>query len=88
MIQRSQESLNFSLLGKTLTFPVNQVLAIIDNIQDGCQYINNHLQIFNNFANIPPMAKLKRSQHSLSEELSKKSFCITIPSILLKFLKI
>ena len=37
MIQRSQESLNFSLLGKTLTFPVNQVLAIIDNIQDGCQ---------------------------------------------------
>ena len=84
----SQESLNFSLSGKTLTFPVNQVLAIIDNIQDGCQQINNHTKIFNNLANILAMAKLKTPQHSLSEDLSKKPFFITIHSILLKFLKI
>ena len=37
MIYISQESLNFFLSGKTLTFRVNQLLAIIDNIQDGCQ---------------------------------------------------
>ena len=29
--------MNFSLSDKTLTFQINQVLALIENIQDGCQ---------------------------------------------------
>ena len=37
MIYTSQESLNFCLSDKTLTFQRNKVLAIIENIQDGCQ---------------------------------------------------
>ena len=34
------------------------------------------------------MAKLKRPQHSLSQDFSKESCVITIASILLKFLKV
>ena len=37
MIYISQETLNFCLSDKTLTFQRNKVLAIIENIQDGCQ---------------------------------------------------
>ena len=37
MIYISQESLSFSLSGKSLTFQRNQTLTIIENIQDGCQ---------------------------------------------------
>ena len=37
MIYISQESLNFSLSDKTLTFQTNQLLTVIENIQDGCQ---------------------------------------------------
>ena len=37
MIYISQESLNFSLSDKTLTFQTNQVLRVIENIHDGCQ---------------------------------------------------
>ena len=38
MIYISQESLNCSLSDNTLTFQTNQVLTVIENIQDGCQY--------------------------------------------------
>ena len=37
MIYISQESLNFSLSDKTLTFQTNQVFKLTENIQDGCQ---------------------------------------------------
>ena len=37
MISIPQESLNLSLSDKTLTFQINQVLALIENIQDGCE---------------------------------------------------
>ena len=37
MISIPQESLNLSLSDKTLTIQINQVLALIENIQDGCK---------------------------------------------------
>ena len=37
MIYISQESLNFVLSDKTLTFQRNQVFRFTENIQDGCQ---------------------------------------------------
>ena len=37
MISIPQESLNLSLSDKTLTFQIYQVLALIENIQDGCE---------------------------------------------------
>ena len=78
MIHISEESLNFCLLYGTSTFQTNQVLTGIENTQAGSQQINNHIKIFNNFENDLAMAKLKRPQHSLSHDLSKRSCFITI----------
>ena len=88
MIYISQESLNFFLSDKSLTFQRSHTVTITENIQDGCQWIIKQTKIINKFGNIAPMAKLKRPQHSLSQDHSEKSFFMTIPSILLKFLKI
>ena len=42
MIYISQESLNFSLSDKTLTFQRNQVFRFTENIQDGRHYFINN----------------------------------------------
>ena len=44
MVYISQESLNFSLSEKILTFQRNKVLIFTENIQVGCQYYYNYNQ--------------------------------------------